>query len=220
MNRTSTRRGATRLRLYEAAVTLIAEQGFSSTTVEQIAERAGVAKGTVYYNFSSKTELFEGLLRHGVGPLTVSLREAARASAAHGDDTVRRLEAMADAGLDFVIGHPDFARLLVAEQWRTNRSWHGTLVDVRRQVAGVVEDVLQEGVKRGELSEDLDIQLIAGAMVGMVVVAALDWHTFHAERPQGEVRSAVSLLLRGGLGAGGQVGPPSQHSLGSPSNAG
>ena len=45
-------------------------KGFSATTVDEIAERAGVAKGTVYYNFASKTELFEELLRHGVGLLT------------------------------------------------------------------------------------------------------------------------------------------------------
>ncbi|MFV2120617.1 TetR/AcrR family transcriptional regulator, partial [Streptomyces sp. Act-28] len=77
MDTQSTRRQATRTRLYEAAVTLIAEQGFSATTVDEIAERAGVAKGTVYYNFKSKTELFEELLRHGVGLLTASLRAAA-----------------------------------------------------------------------------------------------------------------------------------------------
>lgn len=68
----STRREATRQKLYEAAVTLIAEQGFSATTVDEIAERAGVAKGTVYYNFASKSVLFEELLRHGVGLLTAS----------------------------------------------------------------------------------------------------------------------------------------------------
>ena len=69
-------------KLYEAAVTLIAEQGFSATTVDEIAERAGVAKGTVYYNFASKSVLFEELLRHGVGLLTASLREAAEFAAA------------------------------------------------------------------------------------------------------------------------------------------
>ncbi|CAM5582725.1 hypothetical protein SVIOM74S_08384 [Streptomyces violarus] len=61
----STRREATRQKLYEAAVTLIAEQGFSATTVDEIAERAGVAKGTVYYNFASKSVLFEELRRGG-----------------------------------------------------------------------------------------------------------------------------------------------------------
>ena len=72
----TTRRQATRQKLYEAAVTLIAEKGFSATTVDEIAERAGVAKGTVYYNFASKSVLFEELLRHGVGLLAASLREA------------------------------------------------------------------------------------------------------------------------------------------------
>src|SRR5690606_2645302 len=80
----SARREATRQRLYEAAVTLIAEQGFSATTVDEIAERAGVAKGTVYYNFASKSVLFEELLRHGVGLLTASLKEAADRTAGAG----------------------------------------------------------------------------------------------------------------------------------------
>src|SRR5690348_3474034 len=63
----SARRDATRQKLFEATMALIAEQGFSDTTVDQIAERAGVAKGTVYYNFASKSVLFEELLRYGVG---------------------------------------------------------------------------------------------------------------------------------------------------------
>src|SRR5258705_4030430 len=70
------RRADTKQRVYEAAVELIAEQGFSATTVDDIALRAKVAKGTVYYNFASKTALFEELLRHGIGLLTDAFREA------------------------------------------------------------------------------------------------------------------------------------------------
>ncbi|WP_079032166.1 TetR/AcrR family transcriptional regulator [Streptomyces specialis] len=199
MTPSSTRRGATRQRLFDAAVTLIAEQGFSSTTVDQIAERAGVAKGTVYYNFASKTELFENLLRDGVTPLTVALRSAARSAYAAGGGAADALEAMAAAGLDFVISRPDFTRLLVAEQWRTNRSWQPTLLDVHRQVSGAVEEVLQEGVKSGEFDPSLDIQITAGALVGMVVVGALDWQSFHPGRSLEDVRAALSPLVRGGL---------------------
>src|SRR4051812_26064509 len=70
------RREDTRQRLFEAAVELIAQQGFAATTVDDIALRANLAKGTVYYNFGSKTALFEELLRHGVGVLTDAFREA------------------------------------------------------------------------------------------------------------------------------------------------
>ncbi|MDT0346534.1 TetR/AcrR family transcriptional regulator [Streptomyces litchfieldiae] len=199
MTSASTRRSATRRRLYAAAVTLIAEQGYSSTTVEQIAERAGVAKGTVYYNFGSKTDFFEAMLRDGVAPLTVSLRRAARGAFERGGGSLDALDAMAGAGLAFITAHADFTRLLVAEQWRTSRAWHPTLVDLRRQVTGVVEDILQEGVKSGEFSDSLDIQLTAGALVGMVMIGALDWQTFHAGRPSEEMHAALSDLLRGRL---------------------
>src|SRR5690606_3240162 len=147
------RREATRQKLYEAAVTLIAEQGFSATTVDEIAERAGVAKGTVYYNFASKSVLFEELLRHGVGLLTASLKEAADRTAGAGGSAVDALDAMIHAGLVFIDRYPAFTQLYVAELWRTNRAWQSTLMVVRQQAVAVVEGVLREGVERGELSE-------------------------------------------------------------------
>lgn len=193
----SARREATRQRLYEAAVTLIAEQGFSATTVDEIAERAGVAKGTVYYNFASKSVLFEELLRHGVGLLTASLREAAEKTAGEGGSKVDALDAMIRAGLVFIDRYPAFTQLYVAELWRTNRAWQSTLLVVRQQAVAVVEDVLREGVAGGEFSEEIDVPLTAAALVGMVLVAALDWQSFQPERSLDEVHAALSRLLQG-----------------------
>ncbi len=192
-----TRREATRQKLYEAAVTLIAEQGFSATTVDEIAERAGVAKGTVYYNFASKSVLFEELLRHGVGLLTASLREAAERTAAEGGDKVDALDAMVRAGLVFIDRYPAFTQLYVAELWRTNRAWQSTLMVVRQEAVAVVEGVLRDGVAAGEFSGEIDIQLTAAALVGMVLVAALDWKSFQPERSLDDVHAALSRLLQG-----------------------
>ncbi|WP_282701908.1 TetR family transcriptional regulator, partial [Streptomyces sp. CC219B] len=192
-----TRREATRQKLYEAAVTLIAEQGFSATTVDEIAERAGVAKGTVYYNFASKSVLFEELLRHGVGLLTASLRDAAERTAREGGSKVDALDAMIRAGLGFIAAYPSFTQLYVAELWRTNRAWQSTLMVVRQDVVAVVEGVLLDGVSNGEFSEEIDIPLTAAALVGMVLVAALDWQSFQPERSLDDVHAALSRLLQG-----------------------
>ncbi|MFD3924361.1 TetR/AcrR family transcriptional regulator [Streptomyces sp. NPDC058595] len=205
MDSSSTRRRATRQKLYEAAVTLIAEQGFSATTVDEIAERAGVAKGTVYYNFKSKTELFEELLRHGVGLLTASLRTAADETAERDGTSVEALDAMIRAGLAFIDRRPAFTQLYVAELWRTNRAWQSTLLVVRQQAVSVVEKVLQEGIDRGELNREIDVPLTAAALVGMVLVAALDWQAFQPERSIDDVHSALSLLLHGRVGGSGLV---------------
>ncbi|WP_274557440.1 TetR/AcrR family transcriptional regulator [Streptomyces spiramyceticus] len=197
MESSRTRRETTRQKLYEAAVTLIAEQGFSSTTVDQIAERAGVAKGTVYYNFKSKTELFEELLRHGVGLLTASLQAAADETDERGGTKVEALDAMIRAGLGFIDRYPAFTQLYVAELWRTNRAWQSTLLVVRQEAVAVVETVLREAVHNGELNEEIDIPLTAAALVGMVLVAALDWQAFQRERSIDDVHSALSRLLHG-----------------------
>jgi len=197
MDSSSTRRQATRARLYEAAVTLIAEQGFSATTVDEIAERAGVAKGTVYYNFKSKTELFEELLRHGVSLLAASLRAAAEETAGRGGTRIEALDAMIRAGLVFIDRYPAFTQLYVAELWRTGRAWNSTLLVVRQEAVAVVENVLREGVAAGEFSAEIDVTLTASALVGMVLVAALDWQAFQSERSLDDVHAALSRLLHG-----------------------
>lgn len=207
MDSSSTRRQATRQKLFEAAVTLIAEQGFSSTTVDEIAERAGVAKGTVYYNFASKTMLFEELLRHGIELLTASLQSAADETAERGGGPVDALDAMVRAGLGFIARYPSLTQLYVAELWRTNRAWQSTLMVVRRQAIAVIESVLREGVAAGELSEDIDIPLTASALFGMVLVAALDWQSYQPERSLDDVHAALSRLLQGRVGGASPTGP-------------
>jgi AcrR family transcriptional regulator len=204
---TTARRQATRQKLYEAAVTLIAEQGFSATTVDEIAERAGVAKGTVYYNFASKNDLFEELLRYGVGLLTDALRQAGDEAAAHGGSRVAALDAMIRAGLLFIVRYPSFTQLYVAELWRTNRTWQDTLALVRREAVSVVEKVLLEAVETGELDGGVDVPLTASALFGMVLVAALDWQAFQPERSIDEVHAALSSLLQCGPPGGRPGGP-------------
>ncbi|WP_275559649.1 TetR/AcrR family transcriptional regulator [Streptomyces sp. 5-6(2022)] len=200
MDSSSTRRQATRQKLFEAAVTLIAEQGFSSTTVDEIAERAGVAKGTVYYNFASKTVLFEELLRHGIELLTASLQTAADETAERGGSHVDALDAMVRAGLDFISRYPSLTQLYVAELWRTNRAWQSTLMMVRQRAIAVIETELRAGVAAHELSEDIDIPLTASALFGMVLVAALDWQSYQPERSLEDVHAALSRLLQGRVG--------------------
>ncbi|MGG2462934.1 TetR/AcrR family transcriptional regulator [Streptomyces sp. RGM 3693] len=195
------RRASTRRRLFDAAVTLIAEQGFSATTVEEIAERAGVAKGTVYYNFSSKNVLYEELLRDGVDLLAASLRTAADQTVARGGTRVDALDAMIRAGLDFIAGSPALTQLYVAELWRTNRTWRATLTSVRGRALAVVESVLQDAVRTGELSDELDVPLTSSALLGMVLVAALDWQSFQPDRSVEEVHAALSQLVQGRVGA-------------------
>jgi len=185
------RRADTKQRLYEAAVELIAEQGFSATTVDDIALRAKVAKGTVYYNFASKTALFEELLRHGIGLLTDAFREAVAGLAPR-----EAVAALVRTQLEYIRRYRAFAQLLLSEMWRTNREWQQTLILLREQAIGVIAETVQAGVDAGELPSELDVRVASSALFGVGLVVAVDWLVFMPERAIEDVEESLLAIVR------------------------
>ncbi|WP_436527028.1 TetR/AcrR family transcriptional regulator [Actinoplanes sp. HUAS TT8] len=187
----SRRREDTRQKLYEAAVQLIAEKGFNETTVDDIAVRANVAKGTVYYNFKSKSDLFEELLRHGIGLLTDEFRNAV-----DGLPPREAVRALVRAQLAYIQQYRAFAQLLVSEMWRTNREWQQTLVLLREQAIGVIAETVQAGVDSGALPSDLDVRVASAALFGVGLVVAVDWLVFQPDRPIEDVEESMLAIVR------------------------
>lgn len=193
------RREATRQRLYDAALSLIAEQGYDATTVDQIAERAGVAKGTVYYNFGGKEELYTALLEWGVSRLAETLHAAIPAPE-EGVDDRESLTRVLRAGVVFIGEHEELARMLMAEAWRTNRAWYATVHQLRNEAIGVITGQLERLAERGSLRPDLDTGLASTALFGMVVTVALNWRNLQPERPVEDIHATLAHMADGLIG--------------------
>lgn len=58
-----------------AALDEFSRQGFAAARLDDVARRAGVAKGTIYFHFADKEALFQELVRTMLGPLVASLQE-------------------------------------------------------------------------------------------------------------------------------------------------
>jgi len=65
-------------RILEAAMGLFEERGFSATSVEEIASRAGVAKGSVYWHFRSKDDLLLAIVDRGIGNVLARVEDLVR----------------------------------------------------------------------------------------------------------------------------------------------
>ena len=76
------RTGKTQLKLFNAAMEIMTQKGLEYATVEEVAARAGVSKGTVYYNFGSKKTMVDQLVQYGTQLL---LSDARRAASVHSD---------------------------------------------------------------------------------------------------------------------------------------
>jgi AcrR family transcriptional regulator len=177
--------------LFVATLALIGEHGMSGLTVDDIAARAGVAKGTVYYNFGSKDALVDALLRYGVDLLATRLAEAGD------EDPWQTLAQLVDALLEFFADYPTFAQLLVSELWRTPGQWHSTLLLVREEITSVIKAELQRLADAGRLPDGVQVPTAAAALFGSVLVIALDWLVFQPQRSKAEVHESVMLLIRG-----------------------
>jgi len=180
------RRGDTRAQIITAAVGLIADQGFTATSVDDIAAAAGVAKGSVFYIFGSKNEMFETIITEGVGRLTDDLR-----AAGNGHEGSLALEAIITELLSQVHAHPDFAKLITAEIFRTGRHWQESIRLVRDDSMGVFAEVV------GRVRPDLDSALVGAAIFGATLVAGLEWLAFQPEREFADVRAAVLATTSG-----------------------
>jgi len=190
-----TRTEATKARLFEAALQLIAERGFTGTTVDEIVEKAGVAKGTVYYHFAGKAELVEALIESQLAPL--SLRFAS--TAARTQDPRERITELVRAELEWIRDNRSFAKVLVTELWREDRVWRESLVLLRREILGHMRTAIADGVAAGVFRAQIDPDFAASALFGMTVTAALDWLVFEPEQSLefvlDQIRSLVAMAV-------------------------
>jgi AcrR family transcriptional regulator len=186
----------------EAALELWAEKGFAATRLDDVADRAGVAKGTIYLYFPSKEALFEAALRDRIGGTVTSVEE--RLAALDGG-LEAALTLLLHAVYDRLLDDSSAAilKVLIGEGHRFPR-----LVSLYREVAlaqGIitVRRILERGAERGELRlppDAIDPRVIMAPVIAAVVWRMLFDDAMPLERNAFEA-SHLDVMLRGLMAA-------------------
>ena len=184
----------TRQKLFDASMELIGERGAAVVTVDEIAAAAGVSKGTVYYNFGSKSDLIAQLLRHGVEILKARLLGAAGTETV---DPMLAMEAMIGQAMDFMAEYPSFARLWVSENWRTPSEWQGTFAVLRGELLAVIGDAVGNVAKAYPVDASVPRGSLETAIFGACFVVGLDRQTYNPERTRDQSVAAIMAIMRG-----------------------
>jgi AcrR family transcriptional regulator len=191
---------STRDRLLRAAQELIEEGGYGAASVIAIAERAGVAAGTLYRHFASKEELFVEVFR------SVSTREerAIRAAAAQMPpeaSSLARLEAVLTTFAQRALRNPRLAWALIAEP--VDRLVDAERLAYRQRYAEFIAQGLRAAIAAKELP-DQDVAFTAAALVGAcgeVLVGPLS--PLAGTRPSAtDVLAALRIFVRRAVGSG------------------
>ena len=189
----------TRERLLGAAQGLIEEGGYAAASVAAIAERAGVAAGTLYRHFECKEGLFVELFRAVCAREERAMR--ASASAMGSASAAARLEEVLATFAERALRNPRLAWALIAEPV-------DPLVDAERlayreRYAAVVAAELRAGIAAGELPRQ-NVELTAAALVGgcgEALVGPLSPVSARSRPSNAEVVAALRTFVRRAAGA-------------------
>ena len=127
---------------------LFAKKGYDATSIEEITAVVGVAKGTLYYHFSSKEEIFNFLTEEGVKLLKNSIEIKTR----NLEDAKDKIKAIILIQIKILIKYPSFITILLSEVWGTEKR-NRVLRDYVFEYLKVIEEIAQEGIKKGQLKK-------------------------------------------------------------------
>jgi AcrR family transcriptional regulator len=185
------RRAESERRLLDAATQLIAEQGFSKTTLAQIGAKAGYSRGLVNERFGSKDELvrvladefqtyfqYERLFpalehQHGLAALLITI----------------------DTYLDAVVKSEHLGRAyyeLLGESIGLVPEIHATFVEADQLLREAVERTIGSAIRAGEIPADMDVKAFAVFVVGLLRGTVMQW----VLDPTGFDLDAVRAVIR------------------------
>ncbi len=150
--------------LLDAALKVFAAQGYRSARLEEVAEAAGVTKGTIYHYFATKEELLLGVIDHYQARAFGRIEEVLRDNQGSVSMRIRLIVRKAFLGADRA--HRDLYWLLIRDvAHEVPEMYHRWLAEGPVRIWNLVALLVVEGQGRGEFRMDADGEVAARLLV-------------------------------------------------------
>jgi AcrR family transcriptional regulator len=186
-------------RIITAAARVFAEKGFSGTLIAEVAEQAGVGKGTVYEYFTSKEDLFFSVFEWFVEETG---SQAKVSVSALGGPASKRIEALSDTLMRSWLEMEDLFSLAM-EFWSASASsqlrdrFKQAFREVYSDFRGVVSALIRDGIERGEFGSEVKPDSVAAALVGTWDALILQAWFDDSFDPVATAGDFVAVVIRG-----------------------
>jgi len=178
--------------LLDAALALFVEKGFAATRSEEVAARAGVAKGTLYRYYPSKDELFKAVVRDN---LSVHIAESATQAAQYQGSIAELMRQMLQAWWAKVgRGNAGVVCKIMMVEARNFPELARFYVDeVIRPSQGLVGGLIERGIRSGEFRA-VPVEATVHMLIAPMLHLLLHEHSFGEHDSCHETMSAEQLL--------------------------
>ena len=151
----------TKRKIFETAMQLFADKGYEATSIEEITATVGVAKGTLYYHFSSKEEIFNFLVEEGMKLLKNSIQIKTDKVSSYID----KIRAIILIQIKVIVKYESLITIILSQMWgkeeRNKRSRQYVF-----EYLNIVEKIVREGIEKGEII-DRDPEVIASEIFSL-----------------------------------------------------
>lgn len=103
----------TKKAIYDAAIMIFSTKGYEGATMDDMAQAAGVAKGTLYYYFKSKEEIFKYIITEGVEVI----KERISQTVDREDSALSKLKALCTLQLNLVYEKKELYKVMLSQLW-------------------------------------------------------------------------------------------------------
>jgi TetR/AcrR family fatty acid metabolism transcriptional regulator len=180
--------------IIRAAVSVFAERGYFAARMREVAERAGVADGTLYLYFKGKEDLLVSILEEYAEAFLVRATRDCGETA----DPVEKLRRVVTRHLVSMQADRPLAQVFQIELRHTRRFLRQVARGRVAQYLQLLQDIVAEGVAKGVFRGDVPPELAARAVFGALDEQVTAWVL--ATRPgdlQSQVEPLIALLLDG-----------------------
>lgn len=150
----------TKRKIFETSMELFAKKGYEATSIEEITSVVGVAKGTLYYHFSSKEEIFNFLVEEGIKLLKNSIE----IKTSKLNNSIDKLKAVILIQIKVMVKYENFISILLSELWgqepRNKKCREYTF-----EYVDIIEKIISKGITDKEMV-DGDANIIAYGIFG------------------------------------------------------
>jgi len=136
----------TKRMIFEKSMELFANKGYDSTSIEEITSVVGIAKGTFYYHFTSKEDMFKFLIEEGIKLLTNSIELKTKNT----QSSIEKIKAIILIQIKVTLKYEDFVRVILTEMWG-NEPRNIICKNCIEQYIEIVEGVVKEGISKKEI---------------------------------------------------------------------
>jgi AcrR family transcriptional regulator len=178
--------------IFESAIKIFSESGYRGATMDDIAANAGLAKGTLYYHFTSKEEIFNFIVEEGLKILQNQVIEVQEMKMG----PIEKLIKICKIQLTFLYGYTDFFKVVMSQLWG-NESRQDELRQKIRIYIREIEINIRNAMESGQIEKG-DIELIAFQFFGSLCSSAI-YESIHIEKINLEniIDSTIEFTLRG-----------------------